>query len=783
MAVRFLWRDLPAFQDWHLRGCRTALKKLVARGETISVRQMSRLRLIALLLPLITLGLYLPVASYDFSIFDDQDYVVRNDIVQNGLTWAGVQWAFTTSHAGNWFPLTWLSHMADCQLFGLKPGAHHIVNVVFHAANAVLLLLLLLRLTQEFWPSALAAALFAWHPLRVESVAWIAERKDVLSMFFALLTLLAYVRYAQKRAADKGHAPSAGTVPCPRFPAFDYFCALVCFALGLLAKPMLVTLPFIMLLLDYWPLGRLFNTNSRPAASLLRLTFEKGPFLALAAASCVITFLVQHHGGMVVALETFPLSYRLGNLPLAYVNYLWSMIWPSNLAVLYPLPEKIPPPAVAVASAILALISAAVWFGRKRCPYCLMGWLWFLGALVPVIGLVTVGGLARADRYTYFPCIGIFLAVALGARDIQKRFQLPKTAVLVAAGLTLTACLAATENQLRYWRNDVALFSHVIETTRPTGFAHLRLGLALEKEGRKSDALAEYQTAIKLEPRRAESHKNLARLIVDFGQPEEAVAEYQTALRLNPGYISAHYEFGLLLIKLGRFDEARQQLNDAVRLDPDFADAHLSLGNLLADSTHPEAGVAEYEAALRIDPAYALAQANLGLLLVKLGRFDEAMKHYNEAARLVPTDWHVPYWMGRARLRQGRDAEAIQHFQAALQIDPDNLSVLTYLAQVLASDEDPKVRDGHAALAMVQRVITLSGGVQPALLSVLAMAQAELGNFDRAQAAAQDAVDLLQSHGMTNYEAIVRQQLQLYQRHQPFRQSFTQPAAKEFQNN
>jgi len=753
---------------------------------------MSRPRLIGLLLLLITLAVYFPVASYDFSIFDDNDYVAKNVVVQNGLTWSGLRWAFTTGHAGNWHPLTWISHMTDCELFGLKPGAHHMVNSVFHAANAVLVFVLLLRLTKVFWPSAFASALFAWHPLRVESVAWISERKDVLSIFFALLALLAYARYAEKKSQAVDEQSTTTKFFKFKPPAFDYGFALFFFTLSLLAKPTAVTLPFVMLLLDFWPLGRLRSAkcevqdmkSSDPQPSTLNhLLIEKWPFFVMSAASCVVTFLVQRAGGLVLSLEKAPFGDRLENVPVAYVNYLLKMMWPAHLAALYQRSGPLSPLAVSSAVALLILISAAVWCGRRRSPYWLVGWLWFLGALVPMIGLVPVGGITMADRYTYFPSIGIFLAVALGLRDGALRFHFPKIILGVMAGLVLAACLALTENQLRYWRDDVSLFSHVIEVNGKTGFGHLRLGLAFEQKGRDAEAMAEYRTAIKLEPERAESHKNFARLLVNSGQRDEALAEYQTAVRLNPNYISAHYEFGLLLVKLGRFDEAKRQFTDVVRLDPDFADAHISLGNLLAGSAHPEEGLAEYEAALRIDPTYTLAHANLGLLLVKLGRFDEAIKHYNEVARLSPADWHPPYWMGRARLKQGRDAEAVQHFQAALQLDPDNISVLTYLAQVLASDEDPKIRDGQAALAMTQKAIALSDSVQPALLDVLAMAYAELGNFDNAQTSAQDALDLLQGHGMTNYEAIVRQQLQCYKNHQPFRQSFTKSAAKEFRDN
>ena len=352
---------------------------------------MSRPRLIALLLALITLLVYLPVTHSSFLDYDDDDYITNNQMVQNGLTLAGIQWAFTTAHASNWHPLTWLSHMTDCELFGLNPAAHHFVNVLFHAANAVLLFTLVLRLTGALWPAAFVAALFAWHPLHVESVAWVAERKDVLSTFFALLSLLSYVRYAKENRRR-----------C-------FWVALACFALGLMAKPMLVTLPFVMLLLDFWPVQR-FN-----GSTVQRLLIEKIPFFTLAAISCIVTFLVQRNMA-VASLELVPMGFRLENVPVAYVAYLSKLIWPSNLAVIYPMPSdfQLPPMKVALAVTLLIFVSAIVWLNRKRTPYLPVGWLWFLGTLVPVIGLVQVGTQAFADRYTYFPAIGLFFMVAFG---------------------------------------------------------------------------------------------------------------------------------------------------------------------------------------------------------------------------------------------------------------------------------------------------------------------------------------------------------------------------------
>jgi tetratricopeptide (TPR) repeat protein len=703
----------------------------------------------ALLLAFATLLVYLPAADHGFSIFDDDDYVTENHVVQKGLTWAGVKWAFTTWHASNWHPLTWLSHMLDCQLFGLNAGAHHSVNLLLHAVNTALLFGLLFRLTGALRPAAFVAALFAWHPLHVESVAWISERKDVLSTFFALLTLLAYARAV---TGDRCQVTptNANLSPVTRHSSHFYWLALVCFALGLMAKPMLVTLPFVMLLLDYWPLQRLARGAGRGARKTAgpaldsrlsipgSLLFEKWPFFVLVAASCVITFLAQHRGGMVASLEEIPLPYRLDNVPLAYTRYLLKMLWPAHLAIFYPLPKTISLPAGCSAVAVLIAITAAVWFGRKRGPYGLVGWLWFLGTLVPVIGLVQVGHAAMADRYTYFPSIGVFIAITFATRDWANRLQLSSVVIITAAVLILGGCVALTKHQLRCWRDDESLFSHAISVTRDNEPAHLCLGQVYEMQGRKADALAEYRIGLALNPYRVKTYSNVAYLLAVTGQTNEAFAELRAALRLYPADASLHD----------------------------------TLANLLADSGHIHEALAEFREAVRINPRNAALQNNLGSMLVELGRFDEALEHYAAAMRLDSADWRASCLAGKALLKQGRDAEAIPYFRQALQIDPNNLQTLIYLAQVLAADENPRIRDGSNAFALASRANALTGGDQPAILDVLAMACAEQGRFDDAQKAAQEALRLIKDSGLTNDATVVQRRFQLYQNHQPWRESF-----------
>jgi tetratricopeptide (TPR) repeat protein len=565
---------------------------------------MLRPRFIGLLLALITLLVYLPVAHDDFLVYDDHDYVTENSVVQNGLTWAGIKWAFTTGHASNWHPITWLSHMADCELFGLNPGAHHLVNVLFHTANAVLLLLLLFRLTGALWPSAFIAALFAWHPLHVESVAWISERKDVLSTFFALLTLLAYVRYARNPEVGSQKSETEGN----RFPTSVlglpasgfYWLALFFFALGLMSKPMLVTLPFVMLLLDYWPLRRIPNFEFR-ISNAFRLVFEKWPFFVLVAASCIVTVFAQYSGGSVVPLELVPLRYRLANAVTSYLDYFLKMFWPVNLAVLYPTAPLLRTQFFA-ATVFLIVVSCYVWKTRRMRPYLLVGWLWFLGTLVPVIGLVQVGNQAMADRYTYVPLVGVFIAISFGIKDLIARFQIGIIPPAVAASLILGSCLVLTEQQLSYWKNSEILFRHALAVTKNNGAACINLGVALEGQGFQAEALSQYQEALRINFRSVEAHNNLGNLLSDMGKTNEALVQYQEALKLNPRAPLAHDNLGTLLVKLSRFDEAISQYEQAAQLDPGDFRPHYLMGKALLKQGRDAEAIGKFREALQLNP-------------------------------------------------------------------------------------------------------------------------------------------------------------------------------------
>ena len=543
---------------------------------------MSRSRLIALLLALGTLVVFLPVGGFGFVSYDDTDYVTGNDFVKHGLTVADFQWAFTSFHASNWHPLTWISHMADCALFGPNPGAHHFVSVLFHAANAALLFVLLWRLTRKIWPSALVAALFAWHPLHVESVAWISERKDVLSAFFALLALLSYVKFVKENSRR------------------SYWLALLFFALGLMSKPMLVTLPFVLLLLDYWPLQRFKVPGS--GFKIQNLVLEKIPFFLLTAISCVVTVLAQRSGESIIPLARVSLSYRLENAPVAVVGYLQNFLWPAGLCAIYPMPDKIPALPAALSVAVLILISIAAWHWGKAKPYLFTGWFWFLGALVPVIGLVQVVGQAMADRYTYIPSIGFFIALVFLLNDFAVRMEMPKVIAAGIAAVILTGCILATEYQLQFWRDSETLFRRAVAVTQNNDIALVNLGVALDVQGRFDEALAVYRQAEKTTGGRYQLHNNLGNILGILGRHAESLAEYREAIRLRPGDATLHNATGGELAALNRFDEALAEFYQAEALDPKYAVPHVEAAKVLFKLGRDAEGLVELRAALRIGP-------------------------------------------------------------------------------------------------------------------------------------------------------------------------------------
>jgi len=530
---------------------------------------------ISLALIAITLIVYAPVRHYGFLTWDDTLYVTENPDVLRGLTWHGVGWAFTTGYAWNWHPLTLLSHMLDVEFYGLDAGMHHLTNVLLHVANTLLLFGLLHRMTGLVARSAFVAALFGVHPLHVESVAWVAERKDVLSTFFWMLTLWGYALYVRR--------PSGGR----------YAAVLFLFALGLAAKPMLVTLPFVLLLLDVWPLGR--------ATAGRRLVWEKLPLLALATAASVVTFLVQQRGGTVTDIESLPLGLRLQNVLVSYAAYVGMTLWPARLAAFYPYPASFPAWQVVGAFGLLVATSLLAWVVRRH-GYLPVGWLWYLGTLVPVIGFVQVGNQALADRYMYVPLVGLLLVVAWGVPDVLARWPGRRLVLPIGAGLVIAACMVRARAQVGHWRDDATLWEHALAVTSGNHVAHNSVGNLLMRQGKVDEAAAHYLEALRARPGFSLAHNNLGVALAAQGRFGDALDHYAEALRLDPGYADAHHNMGLALAKLGRGEEALVQLEEAVRLKPNGAEFHRVLGVMLAAQGRTAEAIAHYREALRLDP-------------------------------------------------------------------------------------------------------------------------------------------------------------------------------------
>ena len=659
-------------------------------------------KLLAVLL-LLALGAFAwwPASRGEFVSLDDAAYVTENSNVQAGLTWSGVTWAFSSCHSANWHPLTWLSHMLDVQLYGLQPLGHHLTSVLFHFANTLLLFLLLHRMTGALWRSALVAALFALHPLRVESVAWVAERKDVLSTFFGLLCLLAYARYAQE-----------SKVQSPRSKVF-YVLALVTYALGLMSKPMLVTLPCVLLLLDYWPLKRIaecgvWSAESRftfhvSRSTLLPLLLEKVPFFALSAASCLVTFLVQHSGGAVMSAAELPLAGRIANALVGYAQYLGKTVWPVNLACFYPRPEHWPAGQVALAVLLLAGITVVALRLLLKRPYIAVGWLWFLGMLVPVIGLVQVGEQAIADRYTYLPSIGLYVLVVWGCSDLAVSWPRLKPLLAAAAGFVVVALVLATRQQVPHWQNSEALFRHALSVTQSNPWVHCLLANTLADKG-------------------------------DFAVAE---AQAREALRLKPGFPEIEILYARILADGGKTNEAVSALSDVLRRSPSDASAQLALAATLSRS----------------------------------GDVASAIEHYRQALALNPGDAQARFGLASQLTRQGDAAGAAEQYEQGLRSQPDSPDALNNLAWIRATSAEPKLRNGAEAVRLAERACALTGNRRPVMLGTLAAAYAEAGRFEEAIATAKKARDLAEATGQPDLGKQNQTLLEVYQARRPYHES------------
>jgi tetratricopeptide (TPR) repeat protein len=617
---------------------------------------------IYLALFLATFAVYGQVRQFSFTNFDDPEYVTDNPHVRAGITPEGVKWAFTSGDAANWFPATRLSHMLDCQLFGLESGPHHLTNVLLHALAALLLFAFLNRATHARWPSALVAFLFALHPLHVESVAWVAERKDVLCAFFWFLALWAYVRYSER--------PKPG----------NYLLALFAFCLGLMAKPMIVTLPFVLLLLDVWPLRRVPPMALSPA-SWRKVLWEKVPFFAASAAAATITYLVQQGAGAVKAL---PVGIRAENALISYLVYIGKTVWPTRLAVFYPYPPGISAWHAALAGLVIVGISVAVLRLFRAYPYLAVGWFWYLGTLLPVIGLVQVGAQARADRYMYVPMVGVTIMLAWGAADVLRHWPRAKPVLTALAAAACCCCVALTYIQTQYWTNSGSLFQHALDVTDRNYLAEHNLGTYLtDVPGRLPEAITHLEAALRLRPDSGTAHTDLGNALSQIpGRLPDAISEYRAALRILPDSPIPHFDFANTLAKVpGRLPEAISEYEAALRISPDYpgardalAAAHYNLGVALSKSDGRLAeAIAQFEAALRIKPDYAEAHNDLGVVLSQIGgHAPEALDQFEAALRISPGYADAHYNLGVALSNiPGRMPEAISQFEAAQRIRPD----------------------------------------------------------------------------------------------------------------
>ncbi len=673
-----------------------------SRPEPGGWRAHTRL-VISALLVLATVSAFWPLKDNDFVHYDDPPYITDNVFVQSGLSSKSLVWAFTdTKVVGFWQPLTFVSHMADFQLFGLNPRGHHLSSLLFHVLNVLLLFLFLERATGALWPSAMVGALFALHPLRVESVAWAAERKDVLSTFFWLLTMWAYLWYTRRPLLKR------------------YLLVLLFFCLGLMAKPMLVTLPVSLLLLDFWPLGRV-PLHTAPAGGLasapgaadtrgavLRLLREKLPLLALAALFSVLTVLAQKKA--MASITAISPDLRVANALISYVVYLGKTVWPLHLAVFYPHPrDQVSWLAAGAAAVVLLGFSCLAWREAGRRPYLAVGWFWYLLTLLPVIGLLQSGEQALADRFTYVPLIGIFIIAAWGARDLTAGWRRQNLALAGAAGLVLLACGALTWRQVGFWRDNQTLFEHASQVTANNHVAYTHLIFAYGEQGRVKEAQSMFDQVVKLRPKDKDAYNDLGMAYSNAGRPEEAIALFQQTIQMAPAFAPAYNNLGIEYAKLGRMDEAVAAFQKAVELDPNLVEAYSNLGKAYSVQGRSDESIATFQKAIEVCSYYAPSYSNLGVEYAAQGKVDNAIRLYQKAIRANPKFPEAYNNLGVAYLSQRKLAEAALMFERSIQVQPSFMKGYANLA--VAYVDQGKVR---AAIDILKKAVSLNPDNQEA---------------------------------------------------------------------
>jgi len=786
----------------------TKKRQLPKVGQPPEPASCWRVAVLCLVLAAITFAVFGQTAGFGFINYDDNLYVYDNPVVAKGFSLKGFVWALTYGQIGHWHPLTWLTHMADCQFYGLWAGGHHLTNVALQAAVAALLFLALREMTGSLWRSAFVAAVFAIHPLRAESVAWISERKDVLSGVFFMLTLWAYARYARQPTR------------------WRYAAVALWYGLGLLSKNTLVTLPFVLLLLDWWPLQRLTRDVVK----------EKIPLFLLSVGSCVATFLVPEQ---LLGSYRVPFLERVANAVVSYGIYLRQMVFPAGLAIPYLNPPGgLPFREVALAFVLLAAISISVLACRKGRPYLLVGWLWYLGMLVPAIGFIEISYYARADRYTFLPGIGLVLAGTWAVGDWSAGWKHRRAVPGGLMAAVLGALMVCAWIQTGYWKDSETLWTHTLACTTGNYVAHSNLGNALDQKGKVDEAITHYQSAIQInplypdarfnlgnaflqkgsadkaipqyqkvleiQPDFASAHLNLGNSFSQQGRMDQAISQYQKALAIKPDYAEAHMNLGICLGQLGRLneaisqyqkvletkpdhaealynlghaffqqgrtDQAISQYQKALAIKPDYAEAHMNLGVCLGQQGRINEAIAHYQKALAINPGYAEAHNDLGICLCQQGRMNEAIAHFQRALAINPGYAEARHNLGNSFFQQGRMDEAISQYQKTLEIQPADSTVQNILAWLLATCPKASLRNGNRAVELARQADASTGGKDPVILSTLSAAFAEAGRFGDARESAQKAIELARATGQTGLVEQLNRELKRYEAGLPFHQ-------------
>jgi tetratricopeptide (TPR) repeat protein len=685
--------------------------------------------LICLALTVATVIAYEPVRHNDFVDYDDHAYITENPNITSGLTLKSLKQAFISPHSDMWHPLTTLSHMLDCQLFGLNPFWHHLVSMVLHIVNSLLLLWILNSLTGSIWASAFVAAVFALHPLQVESVAWAAERKTVLSGLFWFLTIAVYTWYTKKPGIRR------------------YILLFGIYGLCIMTKPVVVTLPLVLVLLDYWPLARIRNKNEKlkektlnSKFSILNSIYEKIPLLALSAILCVVTVTVQKSGGTVAELGELSLDYRIANAFVSYMKYIGKFIWPSEMAVAYPYLYVDFSNGIVITCILLfcLMTTLVIYIGRRR-KYVMTGWLWFVGTLVPMIGLIQSGVQAMADRYMYLSVPGILIIAAFGVKDIISNRPQIRTATSVLAITTILSLLMFTRVQAGYWLNSLTLFEHALNVTKNNFVAEANYAQTLQSGGRLKEAELHYRNAARIYPTNSDARHDLGVVLLQLGKLDDAAACFNEIIKQGQGSANVYYDLATVLRYQGKYDEAISSLNKTLKLDPNYAET----------------------------------RKRIGMLLTLKGRIDEAIPYFNEALRTESKTGKVKiyYDIGRAYEQNGRYKEAIRFWNTALELEPNNIPILNRAAWLLATTDATSIEDVNKAIELSERACELTGYKNPSIMDTLAASYAAGGKFDEAITTANKAAEAAKAAGYNNLADEIQKRIKLYKAHHKYHQT------------